>query len=129
MTERTKHDDREEAEQWQRGGRMTERMKHDGREDEEWWVIQQEGVTVDEIQWQKGRDNWEERVQGLRGRTRNRTMEGTQQQEQQRRKKGNIAGRNHADRRMLVVASHWCMAKPSQDVCPWDAATVKTREG
>jgi len=35
-----------------------------------------------------------------------------------------------ADRRMLMAASLvWCMTMPSQDVCPWDVATVKTRMG
>jgi len=42
----------------------------------------------------------------------------------------NSTGESLADRRMLVVASLvWCMTKPSQDVCPQDAATVKTRMG
>jgi len=34
-----------------------------------------------------------------------------------------------ADKSVLVVASYWYMTKPSQDVYPWDATTVKTREG
>jgi len=35
-----------------------------------------------------------------------------------------------ADRRILVATSLvWCMTMPSQDVCPWDVATVETRMG
>jgi len=34
----------------------------------------------------------------------------------------NETGESLVDRRMLVVASLvWCMTKPPQDDCPWDA--------
>jgi len=59
----------------------------------------------------------------------NKRINRTMNSKNNRKGKGNETGRNHVDKRMLVVASHWCMTKPSQDVCPWDDTTVKTREG
>jgi len=84
-----------------------------------------EDMTKTEIMKNHNMDNETQRQTG--GRTQRRMKYSNRNGEEGR---GNETGRRPADRRMiLVVAFHWCMTKPSQDVCPWDAAIMKTRKG
>jgi len=93
-------------------------------------MMRERGERKDNLKKYRKDDNrnktMEDKTQRLTGVTAN-TRDGVQNQKQKGRKRIRT-GESLVDRRMLVVASLvWCMTKPSQDVCPWDAATVKTR--